>query len=117
MNAPCKGRREDAIKAGPARLACPSGAHAAAVEINPDGAMPHSDLVGRVHFESLVTPGPNNILGVKGAGEAGTTGALPTAMNAIIDALRPAGISHLDMPASAPRAWRALHDAQTTGDE
>jgi carbon-monoxide dehydrogenase large subunit len=56
-------------------------------------------------------PSPNNPLGVKGAGEAGTTGALPAAMNAILDALRPAGVTHLDMPASAARVWRALHSA------
>ena len=73
-----------------------------------DYAMPHSDLVRRVHIESLVTPSPNNVLGVKGAGEAGTTGALPTAMNAIMDALRPVGVVGLDMPASAHRVWRAL---------
>lgn len=73
-----------------------------------DYAMPRSDLVRRVHIESLVTPSPNNVLGVKGAGEAGTTGALPTAMNAIMDALRPVGVVGLDMPASAHRVWRAL---------
>jgi carbon-monoxide dehydrogenase large subunit len=73
-----------------------------------DYTMPHSDLVQRVHIESLVTPSPNNPLGVKGAGEAGTTGALPTAMNAIMDALRPQGVRHLDMPASAARVWAAL---------
>jgi carbon-monoxide dehydrogenase large subunit len=73
-----------------------------------DYTMPHSDLVQRVHIESLVTPSPNNPLGVKGAGEAGTTGALPTAMNAIMDALRPKGVRQLDMPASAARVWAAL---------
>ena len=74
-----------------------------------DYTMPHSDLVRRIHIESLVTPSPNNVLGVKGAGEAGTTGALPTAMNAIMDALRPEGVTGLDMPASAARVWAALH--------
>ncbi len=76
-----------------------------------DYTMPHADLAKRVHIESLVTPSPNNALGVKGAGEAGTTGALPTAMNAIVDALRSRGIRHLDMPASAHRVWQALQDA------
>ncbi len=80
-----------------------------------DYAMPHSDLLKRVHIESLVTPSPNNILGVKGAGEAGTTGALPTAMNAIVDALRPEGVTHLDMPASAQRVWQALQSARNPG--
>ena len=73
-----------------------------------DYAMPHADLARRVHIESLVTRSPNNVLGVKGAGEAGTTGALPTAMNAIMDALRPEGVATLDMPASAHRVWAAL---------
>ena len=76
-----------------------------------DYTMPHADLARRVHIESLVTPSPNNALGVKGAGEAGTTGALPTAMNAIVDALRSRGIRHLDMPASAHRVWQALQAA------
>jgi carbon-monoxide dehydrogenase large subunit len=76
-----------------------------------DYTMPHSDLIQRVHVESLVTPSPNNPLGVKGAGEAGTTGALPTAMNAIMDALRPTGVRHIDMPATAARVWAALQTA------
>ena len=76
-----------------------------------DYAMPHADLVRRVHIESLVTRSPNNVLGVKGAGEAGTTGALPTTMNAIMDALRPEGVASLDMPASAHRVWSVLSRA------
>ena len=74
-----------------------------------DYVMPHADLLKRVDISDYCVPSPNNPLGVKGAGEAGTTGALPTAMNAIIDALRPRGVSHLDMPASAQRVWQALH--------
>jgi len=45
---------------------------------------------------------------VKGAGESGVAGSLPSAMNAIIDALSAAGIDHLDLPASPERVWRAL---------
>ena len=74
-----------------------------------DYTMPRADLLPRVYIESLVTPSPNNPLGVKGAGEAGTTGALPATMNAILDALRPAGIAHLDMPATSHRIWQALN--------
>ena len=73
-----------------------------------DYAMPHADMVKRVSVTDSCVPSPNNPLGVKGAGEAGTVGALPAAMNAILDALRPAGVSHLDMPASAQRVWAAL---------
>ncbi len=53
--------------------------------------------------------------GVKGAGKAGTTGALATAMNAILHALRPAGVAQLDMPASARRVWQALRAAEARG--
>ena len=49
-----------------------------------------------------------HLLGVKGAGEAGTTDALPAAMNVVLDALWPRGLRTLDMPASAARVWAAL---------
>ncbi len=75
-----------------------------------DYAMPHADMLKRFSLADLPVSSPNNPLGVKGAGEAGTTGALPTAMNAILDALRPAGVTHLDMPASAQRVWQALQN-------
>jgi carbon-monoxide dehydrogenase large subunit len=52
-------------------------------------------------------------LGAKGAGEAGTTGALPALANAILDALAPAGVTALQLPASPHRVWRALRDATT----
>ncbi len=73
-----------------------------------DYAMPHADLVQRVTIQLLLVPSPSNQLGVKGVGEAGTVGSLPTTMNAILDALRPAGVTQLDMPASAQRVWQAL---------
>lgn len=73
-----------------------------------DYAMPHADLVKRVLIELMLVPSPGNELGVKGVGEAGTVGSLPTAMNAILDALRPRGVRRLEMPASAARVWQAL---------
>ena len=73
-----------------------------------DYAMPHADLVKRVTIELMLVPSPGNGLGVKGVGEAGTVGSLPTAMNAILDALRPRGVKRLEMPASAARVWQAL---------
>lgn len=73
-----------------------------------DYAMPHADLVKRVTIELMLVPSPGNALGVKGVGEAGTVGSLPTAMNAILDALRPRGVRRLEMPASAARVWQAL---------
>jgi aerobic carbon-monoxide dehydrogenase large subunit len=54
-----------------------------------------------------------NPLGVKGAGEAGTVGALPAVMNAVNDALAPLGIRHFEMPATPERLWRVISDAQS----
>jgi len=53
-------------------------------------------------------PTTENPLGVKGAGECGTTGSPPAVMNAVIDALCDRGVTHLDMPATLERVWRAL---------
>ncbi|MND07549.1 Carbon monoxide dehydrogenase large chain [compost metagenome] len=50
-----------------------------------------------------------NPLGVKGAGEIGAGCAVPAIMNAVIDALSPLGIHHIDMPCTAERMWRAIH--------
>ncbi len=56
-------------------------------------------------------PSPTNPLGAKGVGEAGATGAVPTITNAVIDALRPLGIHHVDLPYSAHRIWQAIRQA------
>ena len=53
-----------------------------------------------------------NPLGAKGAGEAGTVGALPVVINAVMDALAPLGVRDLDMPATSDRVWRAIQDAR-----
>jgi carbon-monoxide dehydrogenase large subunit len=58
--------------------------------------------------DRLVTPAPSNPLGVKGGGEAGCIGAPPAIVNAALDALRPYGVTHLDMPLHPERVWRAL---------
>ena len=57
-------------------------------------------------------PTPTNPLGIKGAGEAGTVGAMPCVHGAILDALAPLGIRWLDMPASPHRVWRAIRQAK-----
>jgi carbon-monoxide dehydrogenase large subunit len=49
---------------------------------------------------------------VKGAGEAGAVGALPAVINAIVDALAPFGISHIDMPATSEKIWLAIKNAK-----
>ena len=58
------------------------------------------------------TPSPVNPLGVKGVGEAGTIGSTPALVNAVVDALRPYGVRHLDMPLTREKVWAAVHDAQ-----
>jgi len=54
------------------------------------------------------TPTPHNPMGVKGIGEGGTTGSTPAVANAVLDALRPLGIRHLDMPLTPFRIWEAI---------
>ena len=80
-----------------------------------DYYIPKAGLLRDVYLGDHPMPSPTNPLGVKGAGEAGTTGALPTLMNAIIDALRPAGVTHIDMPATPSRVWEALRAARANG--
>jgi carbon-monoxide dehydrogenase large subunit len=75
-----------------------------------DYAMPRSDMIKDFKLYDHSVPSPTNPLGVKGAGEAGTTGAIPAVANAVIDALRPLGIHHLDFPYSPARVWSAIHD-------
>ncbi len=78
-----------------------------------DYAMPRADLLPDIRFETRNVPCRTNPLGIKGAGEAGTIGATPAVMNAVLDALADAGIDHLDMPATPHRIWQALHAART----
>ncbi len=68
-----------------------------------DYPMPRADEQPQIHLYDNSVPAPGNPLGVKGAGEAGTTGAVPAVANAVIDALRPLGINHLDFPLAGPR--------------
>ena len=77
-----------------------------------DYIMPRADLVLAMRAVAQVVPAPGNLLGAKGAGEAGTTGAAPACMNAVVNALRAAGVDHLDMPATPARIWAAMQGAQ-----
>ena len=58
-------------------------------------------------------PCKTNPLGVKGIGESGTIGAPPTVINALIDALKPLGVDHIDMPATPARVWDTIQRAKT----
>jgi len=77
-----------------------------------DYAMPRADTMPYMEITSNPVPTKRNPLGAKGAGEAGTVGALPAIVNAVIDALAPLGVKSLEMPATAQRIWQAMRDAR-----
>jgi carbon-monoxide dehydrogenase large subunit len=58
-----------------------------------------------------VTPTPRNPIGAKGIGESGTLAAPPTIVNAVMDALSPLGVRHLDMPLTPEKVWAAIRSA------
>ena len=76
-----------------------------------DYALPRAADAPPFVFESRPAPTPGNPLGVKGCGEAGCAGSLPSVMNAVADALSRAGVAGVDMPATPEKVWRALRDA------
>lgn len=78
-----------------------------------DYCMPRADDLPSFVTVSDGIPAPSNPLGVKGAGECGTTPATAAVMNAIVDALSDLGVSHLEMPATPERVWRAMRGAQS----
>ena len=63
-------------------------------------------------LDRTVTPSPTNPMGVKGVGETGTIASTPAVVNAVIDALGPLGVTHIDMPLTPERVWRAIQDAK-----
>jgi aerobic carbon-monoxide dehydrogenase large subunit len=75
-------------------------------------AMPHAEQFPMLELDHTVTPAPDNELGAKGAGEAGTIASTPAVVNAVMDALSPLGIRHVDMPLSPPRVWAAIQEAR-----
>ncbi len=77
-----------------------------------DYALPRASDLPNFHFASLPSPATTNALGVKGCGEAGCAGAMPAIMNAIVDALSEFGISHIDMPATPQKIWRAIQEVK-----
>ena len=77
-----------------------------------DYFMPHAGLLKNIEVYEHPVPTPTNALGAKGVGEAGCSGSLPALVNATVDALRPLGITHLDMPFSPARLWTAIHKSR-----
>ncbi len=77
-----------------------------------DYLVPSAAEAPSYELDHTVTPSPTNPMGVKGVGEAGTIGAAPAVMNAIVDALSPLGVTDIDMPASPHRVWSAIRAAK-----
>jgi aerobic carbon-monoxide dehydrogenase large subunit len=80
-----------------------------------DYAMPRATDMCNIAVTSSPVPTKLNPMGAKGAGEAGTVGALPAVMNAIVDALAPLGVRSLEMPATGERIWTAIRNASAAG--
>jgi carbon-monoxide dehydrogenase large subunit len=76
-----------------------------------DYAMPKAEFLPSLEVERTETPTDVNPLGIKGAGETGTIASTPAVVNAVVDALAPLGIRHLDMPLTPERVWRAMREA------
>lgn len=77
-----------------------------------DYAMPRADGFPTINTDRIETPSPHNPLGVKGAGEMGTIASTITVANAVMDALAPLGVRHLDMPLTAEKLWHAIQNAK-----
>jgi carbon-monoxide dehydrogenase large subunit len=79
-----------------------------------DYAMPRADALPSFRTELMEVLSPSNPLGVRAGGEGGTTPALGAVVNAVVDALRDYGVTHLDMPLTPEKIWRAIRDGKTT---
>jgi carbon-monoxide dehydrogenase large subunit len=77
-----------------------------------DYAMPRADLLPSFTTDISEVHSPTNRLGVRGAGEGGTTGALGAVVNAVVDALAEFGVTHIEMPVTPERIWRAIQSSK-----
>ncbi|HEX5077285.1 MAG TPA: molybdopterin cofactor-binding domain-containing protein, partial [Gemmatimonadaceae bacterium] len=75
--------------------------------------LPKAHQLPFFELDRTVTPSPVNPLGIKGVGEAGAIASPPAVVNAVMDALKPFGVRHLDMPLTAPKVWQAIQSART----
>jgi carbon-monoxide dehydrogenase large subunit len=73
-----------------------------------DYALPRAHKLPAFETDRTVTPCPHNPLGVKGVGEAGAICSPAAVTNAVLDALAPYGVRHLDMPLTPEKVWRAI---------
>ncbi len=76
-----------------------------------DYQLPRAVEIPDIAFDDHPVPATTNVIGAKGAGEAGCSGALPAVMNAVTDALAEYGVTNIDMPATPHRVWQAIHGA------
>ena len=81
-----------------------------------DYALPTAAEIPSFETDRTETPSPTNTLGVKGVGEAGTIAATPAVLNSVLDAVRPLGIEHIDMPLTPMRMWQYIQEAKNGGD-
>jgi carbon-monoxide dehydrogenase large subunit len=77
-----------------------------------DYAMPRADTMPSFTTDISQVLTPTNRLGVRGAGEGGTTGALGAVVNSVVDALAEFGVTHIEMPVTPERIWRAIHETK-----
>lgn len=77
-----------------------------------DYTLPKSTFLPELTLDTTETPSPHNPLGVKGVAESGTIGATPAIANAIVDALAPFGVDHVEMPMTDRKVWHAMQDAE-----
>lgn len=75
-----------------------------------DYALPKAHNFPRFELDNTVTPSPVNPMGVKGVGEAGTIGSTPAIANAVIDALKPFGVRHIDLPLRPEKLWKLMQE-------
>jgi len=80
-----------------------------------DYAVPKASQLPSFELAETVTPSPCNPLGVKGVGEAGTIASTPAVVNAVVDALRPFGVRHIDLPLKPEKIWRIIQQARSNG--
>ena len=76
-----------------------------------DYCLPRANQLSAFDIGFHQVPATTNPLGVKGCGEAGVAGSMPTLVNAVLDALAPLGVTQLDMPLTPERVWRAIEEA------
>lgn len=111
-----EGQMQGGIVQGFGQAACEQVVHDSSGQVMTgsfmDYQIPRAADLPALELIQRPTPSPANPLGVKGCGEAGAAGACPTVMNALIDALWPLGIRHIDMPATPLKVWQAIQAAR-----